>query len=106
MRFAALPLMLALTFSGCAVLREQLGLALISDETELELGRKLSAQVETKEKPLADPKVQAYVRQVVAPIAQASLLDRPGIIYQVTVIDDPKQINAFALPGGYVYVYS
>ncbi len=103
---AAFPLALALTLSACAILREQMGLALVSQETELELGRKLSAQIEKKEKPLADSRIQAYVRQLVAPIAQRSLQDRPGIVYQVTVIDDPKQINAFALPGGYVYVYS
>lgn len=106
MRFATFPLILVLTLASCAILREQLGLALVSQETELALGKKLSVQVEKKEKPLADPKVQAYVRQVVAPIAQRSLLDRPGIEYTVTVIDDPKQINAFAIPGGYVYVYS
>lgn len=100
------PLVLALTLAGCAILRDELGLALVSQETELELGRKLSVQVEQKEKPLADARVQAYVRQVVAPIAQRSLQDRPGIEYQVTVIDDPEQVNAFALPGGYVYVYS
>ena len=46
------------------------------------------------------------MRQVVAAIAQQSLQDRPGIVYKATVIDDPKQVNAFAIPGGYVYVYS
>lgn len=106
MRIAAFPLVFALSLSDCTAVRQQLGLALISEETELNLGRKLAAQVEKQEKPLADQRVQTYVRQVVAPIAQHSLQDRPGIEYQVTVIDDPKQVNAFALPGGYVYVYS
>ena len=106
MRIAAFPLILALSLSDCAAVRQQLGLALVSEQTETDLGRKLAAQVEQQEKPLADARVQAYVRQVVAPIAQQSFRDRPGVEYQVTVIDDPKQINAFAIPGGYVYVYS
>ncbi|MBM3278034.1 MAG: M48 family metalloprotease [Candidatus Handelsmanbacteria bacterium] len=106
MKVAAFPLVLALSLSDCTAVRQQLGLALISEETELDLGRKLAAQVEKQEKPLADAKVQAYVRQVVAPLAQQSLGDRPGVEYKVTVIDDLKQVNAFAIPGGYVYVYS
>ncbi|MBI2505647.1 MAG: M48 family metalloprotease [Candidatus Latescibacteria bacterium] len=106
MRIAAFPLVFALSLSDCTAVRQQLGLALISEETELDLGRKLAAQVEKQEKPLADQRVQAYVRQVVAPIAQHSLQDRPGVEYKITVIDDPKQVNAFAIPGGFIYVYS
>src|SRR5690606_12528518 len=30
----------------------------------------------------------------------------PGITYRFTVIDEPRQVNAFALPGGHIYVYS
>ena len=32
--------------------------------------------------------------------------DRPQVNWQVLVIDDPKTVNAFATPGGYLYVYS
>lgn len=48
-----------------------------------------------------DPKLGAYVAQVTARIAKGS--DRPDIGYRVTVLDSPI-VNAFALPGGYVYV--
>ena len=37
---------------------------------------------------------------------QRAQRDRPGIRYRVKVLDDPKQVNAFAVPGGYLYVYS
>jgi beta-barrel assembly-enhancing protease len=32
--------------------------------------------------------------------------DRPEVQWQVNVIDDSKTVNAFATPGGYLYVYS
>jgi len=48
-----------------------------------------------------DPKLGAYVAQVTARIVKGS--DRPDIGYRVTILDSPV-INAFALPGGYVYV--
>lgn len=32
--------------------------------------------------------------------------ERPEVQWQVNVIDDPKTVNAFATPGGYLYVYS
>ena len=32
--------------------------------------------------------------------------DRPDVQWQVHVIDDAKTVNAFATPGGYLYVYS
>ena len=35
-----------------------------------------------------------------------ALEDRPGIHYRVKVLDDPEEINAFAVLGGYLYVYS
>ena len=37
---------------------------------------------------------------------QRALRNRPGIRYRVKVLDDPQQVNAFAVPGGYLYVYS
>ena len=37
---------------------------------------------------------------------QHALRDRPGLRYRVKVLDDPEQVNAFAVPGGYLYVYS
>lgn len=49
----------------------------------------------------ADPRVAAYVARVTARIAKGS--DRPDIAYRVTVLDS-ADVNAFALPGGYVYV--
>jgi predicted Zn-dependent protease len=48
-----------------------------------------------------DPKVGAYVADVTRRIAAATQM--PNQPYRLTVLDSPI-VNAFALPGGYVYV--
>jgi len=48
-----------------------------------------------------DEKLGAYIAGVTMRIARAS--DLPDIPYTVSVLDSPV-VNAFALPGGYVYV--
>jgi predicted Zn-dependent protease len=48
-----------------------------------------------------DEEVQAYVSSLGNFLAKTS--DRPDVDYTFTVLDSPV-INAFALPGGYVYV--
>lgn len=50
--------------------------------------------------PASDP-LAAYVSQVGARVAAKT--ERPDINYKFFVLDDPM-VNAFALPGGYVYV--
>jgi len=100
------PLLLCSLIAGCVSVRQRLGHALISTETEVKLGEQIADQVEAQEKILADPRVQAYVRQVAAPLVRRSLQDRPGITYRITVLDQPDQVNAFAVPGGPLYVYS
>ena len=48
-----------------------------------------------------DPELGAYVATIGARMAAVS--DRPDIKYTFTILDSPV-VNAFALPGGYVYV--
>jgi predicted Zn-dependent protease len=49
----------------------------------------------------ADPELQAYLDGIVEELREAS--ERPDLGYQVTVLNSPS-INAFSLPGGYLYV--
>ena len=52
--------------------------------------------------PLKDPMVQAYAQNLIDRIGKAS--DMPDLKFTVQVID-ADVLNAFALPGGYVWVY-
>src|SRR6187549_1156676 len=48
-----------------------------------------------------DSAVQQYVRGLGMPIAKSS--ERPNLPWSITVVDDPV-VNAFALPGGPVFI--
>ena len=48
-----------------------------------------------------NPKVTAFVHNIMARLTPQS--ERKDISYRVTVLDDPM-VNAFALPGGYLYI--
>ena len=50
---------------------------------------------------VADPGLQAYVNGIGQKLAKTS--HRPGLEYRFTVLDS-SEINAFALPGGYIYI--
>ncbi|AEI65224.1 M48 family metallopeptidase [Corallococcus macrosporus] len=82
--------------------------AFISDEEEEKLGKQVKAELETKEKIkyVEDPAVVDYVRGISASILKQASKDRPGVKWKIHVIDDPKTVNAFATPGGYLYVYT
>lgn len=74
---------------------------LMSERSELEKGKELHEDM-IKEQPVyQDAELAAYVNRVGQRLAKVS--HRPELEYTFTVIDSPD-INAFALPGGYVYI--
>ena len=81
---------------------------LISDEQENQIGLQVKQQLETQEhvRYVEDPQVVAFVKGITDRILPLAEKDRPGVQWEVKVIDDPKTVNAFATPGGHLYVYS
>lgn len=81
---------------------------LISDEQEDQIGLQVKQELEQKEKIqyVQDPAVVEYVNRLATPILQQANRDRSGVKWKVNVINDPKTVNAFATPGGYLYVYT
>ncbi|MCV2360436.1 M48 family metalloprotease [Paucibacter sp. TC2R-5] len=73
----------------------------MDEASEIAEGRKAHAQVLQEYTQLADPKLQAYVNELGQRLAKAS--HRSHLTWHFTVLDSPE-VNAFALPGGYVYV--
>lgn len=75
----------------------------ISDSYEVALGQAFAAALEKEQKlPFVDtPSVRRYVIGVVTRLARASR--RPGLSYSVKIVDT-ADTNAFALPGGFIYV--
>jgi len=74
--------------------------SIISEEKEIAIGKQYSVEIERSAKLLNDPVINEYVNRVAQNVARNSDLKIP---LTVKVIDDPS-INAFALPGGFLYV--
>jgi predicted Zn-dependent protease len=82
--------------------------ALISDEQEGQIGLQVKSELEQKEKVkyLEGGEITSFVKSITDKVLPLAEKDRPGTKWQVKVIDDPKTVNAFATPGGFLYVYS
>ena len=74
---------------------------LVSEAQELRIGRQTDAQVKQRYALYDAHGMQAYVEGIGQRLAKAS--HRPGISYRFVLIDT-ADVNAFALPGGYVYI--
>jgi len=74
--------------------------SIISEEKEIAIGKQYSAEIDKSAKLLNDPVINEYVNRVAQNVARNSDLKIP---LTVKVIDSPE-INAFALPGGFLYV--
>jgi len=101
--FSAMTLA-TLVLAACATnpVSKKSDFVLMSEKDELALGQQAAAQIE-KQLPLlkkSDPLVR-YVDRVGQRVARVS--DRPELFYRFHVVDN-DDINAFALPGGYIYI--
>jgi beta-barrel assembly-enhancing protease len=76
----------------------------MTDEQEIELGRKAAGEIEKELKLqfIEDNAVCEYAGKLLESIAKTSR--RPKLPYSIKVING-KDINAFALPGGFLYMY-
>jgi metalloendopeptidase OMA1, mitochondrial len=95
-----------LFLAGCATVpytnRRQFNI--ISDDQEQQMGLQAFADVKSKNKISQDAGTNAAVERVGRRIAAAA--EKPDWKWQFVVIDDPKTVNAFCLPGGKIAVYT
>jgi predicted Zn-dependent protease len=84
------------------VLLVALQISLVSVEREIEIGRQTDAQLRKEMPELRDREVVSYVRGVGRRLAQHA--PGPAYPYSFSVVDY-REINAFALPGGPVWVH-
>ena len=98
-------LLLCAALGGCATVvnpvtgREER--TVMTEEAEIAEGRKAHQQVLQEYGAYGDARLQAYVDELGQRLAKQS--HRAHLSWTFTVLDSPE-INAFALPGGYVYV--
>jgi predicted Zn-dependent protease len=100
---AVLTLFAAIVASDCAINPATGGnqLMLVSESQEIEMGRQADAAVVASIGLYADAGWQRYIQQFGARLAATS--ERPNLPWTFRVVDDPA-VNAFALPGGFIYV--
>lgn len=94
---------LLLSLGACAVNPATGGrmFSLVSEGQEIDIGQQAMAQVDAGMGLYEAPALQAYVDSVGQ--AMAAVSERPELPWTFKVVDDPV-INAFALPGGPVYL--
>lgn len=98
-----LPAALATTVATCATnpVTGKREISLISESQEISMGQEAAKEVTASIQPVADDALQRYVSGLGTQLARAS--ERPNLPWSFTVIDDP-QVNAFALPGGPIFI--
>lgn len=99
-------LLVSILFSGavsCAVnpATGRRELMLISEGQEISLGREADPEILGEFGLYPDSQLQAYVDSLGQRLA--ALSERPHLPWTFRIVDDPI-VNAFALPGGYIYV--
>jgi Putative Zn-dependent protease, contains TPR repeats len=79
-----------LGFAGC-----------VDEQQEQELGDALAADLQEHLPVVQDPQIDAYVNEMASNLALVS--SRPDLDYAVYIINS-QMVNAFALPGGHIFV--
>lgn len=101
-------LLVALSTAAFLTCGDSIATFLLSDEDEVILGKKFKAEI------LADTayprftgseKVIRYVDSVGQMLANIQK-DRDTLKFTFTIIDKDEEINAFAIPGGHVFIYT
>lgn len=88
------------------------GINIFSKSDDVQLGQQLVAEINGNPQEFppfrGDPAILNYINQrIFSEILQSSKVEEKDVFpYQLQIIDKPNELNAFALPGGYLYVYS
>jgi predicted Zn-dependent protease len=101
LRYRSFVLLIAITVSigGCGGAFQNFNI--VSDAQEMQMGQEFSKEIESALKMYDDPAVVKYIDDLGQRLAGVSR--RANITYTIKVVDT-DDVNAFAVPGGYLYV--
>lgn len=100
--FLAVGLGVVMALAPLRAARADLSTIMLSESQEVELGKNAAPQVEKELGRYEDPDLEAYINEVGQRLLAGG--DARGYRYSFKVIDRPE-VNAFALPGGHIYVF-
>jgi len=94
---------LLLLAAACAInpVTGKYELSLISEQQEISLGKQTDVEIRSQYGAYDSPSLEEYVKK--AGMTLTLHTHRPHLVYHFAVLDTPV-VNAFALPGGYIYV--
>ncbi|MCM8773540.1 MAG: M48 family metalloprotease, partial [Candidatus Omnitrophica bacterium] len=99
-------LILLVIFAGCITIDnpapQRREIYFIDDNTEVMIGKNMAESIVRENEMVYDRKLLSYLTSIGKKIA--SLSDRSYLNYEFYIIRD-ESINAFALPGGYIFVH-
>lgn len=99
---ATLFLMLAVASGANAAVKElKPGWNLFTPEQDVQLGREASAEILKQKQLVHDPRLEAYVARIGHILMRSP--HAGNWQYEFHIVND-KNVNAFALPGGFLYV--
>ena len=95
------------SLTGCSTVKEtgRSQLMLVSPSEEAKMGLSAFSQIKQKEKISTDPVLNARIQTIGKRIAVSVGREIPNAQWEFVVFDSPT-VNAFALPGGKVGVYT
>ncbi len=102
-RVVVTALALAIATTACATnpVTGKRQMTLLSEAEELAIGQQMDADIRREMGVYDDAELQRYVDGIGQRLARSS--HRPNLPWTFTIVDSPA-INAFALPGGYIYL--
>lgn len=115
--FLAVLMLLSISYFSCKVtnsVANGVTNALMPDISEdVKMGKQTDAEIRSKpsEYPLlaenGNEEVYRYVRGITSKILNSgNVINAKNFPWEVKIINDPKTLNAFCTPGGYIYVYT
>jgi predicted Zn-dependent protease len=95
--------LMAASLTGCAVnpVTGQREFVLFTEGQEIQMGEQADLEIRGSLGEYDDPALQAWLDEMGQAMAAES--ERPHLPWTFRILDDPT-VNAFALPGGYIYI--
>lgn len=100
-RAFAVPVLLAAAACATNPATGEREISLIGEGQEIQMGQEAHPQILATMGAVDNAALQRYVDRIGQGLAASS--ERPNLPWTFTVVDDPS-VNAFAVPGGYIYV--
>lgn len=101
------------SFTACTSSQGGAGLNLFSVEQDIELGKQTAQQIENdpEQFPIlperGNEEIYRYINDITNTILASGKVDYADeFVWEVRIIDKDDVLNAFATPGGYLYVYT